>query len=134
FASAGRNAVSATPEPINARRDSMGTPPWGRMIPISAMRDVVEPWFRGLRDRICARLEQLDGTARFKRTSWQRPGGGGGEMSEIRGDLFEKGGCNFSAVAGERYPGVPEGRVSEEDEALGIRPPRAEEIAGKPFF
>jgi coproporphyrinogen III oxidase len=55
-------------------------------------------------------------------------------MSEIRGGLFEKGGCNFSAVSGDRYPGVPEGKVAEGDEALGIRPPRPEEIAGKPFF
>jgi len=98
------------------------------------MRAEVEPFFRGLRDRICARLEELDGSAAFKRTSWQRPGGGGGEMSEIRGELFEKGGCNFSAVSGDRYPGVPEGKVADGDGALGIRPPRAEEIAGKPFF
>src|SRR5205085_10670695 len=97
-------------------------------------RAEVEQRFRALRDRVVARLEELEGGAKFRRTAWQRPGGGGGEMSELRGELFEKGGCNFSSVSGDRYPGVPEGRVADGDEALGVRPPRAEEIAGKPFF
>ena len=100
-------------------------------------REEVEQHFRALRDRIVARLEALEGGARFQRKVWQRPGGGGGEMSELRGELFEKGGCNFSAVAGERYPFVPSEGIkapSPGDDALGIRPPRAEELAGKPFF
>jgi len=97
------------------------------------LRAEVEAHFRGLRDKICARIEELDG-GRFRRTAWQRPGGGGGEMSELRGELFEKGGCNFSAVFGDRYPAVPESRVADGDAALGVIPPRAEEIAGKPFF
>jgi coproporphyrinogen III oxidase len=96
-------------------------------------RSDVEQAFRGLRDRIVARLEALDG-GRFKRTNWERPGGGGGEMSELRGELFEKGGCNFSAVHGERYPTVPEGRANEADLKLGIRAPQAAEVAGQPFF
>jgi coproporphyrinogen III oxidase len=115
-------------------------------------RAEVEAYFRGLRDRIVQRLGGLDG-GQFKRTTWERPGGGGGEMSELRGALFEKGGCNFSAVSGDRYPSVPgagaqaEGRTSaqatqaraqaaqaEEDALLGIVPPRPEELAGKPFF
>jgi coproporphyrinogen III oxidase len=61
-------------------------------------------------------------------------GGGGGEMSEIRGQLFEKGGCNFSAVHGERYPTVPEGKADEADARLGVRAPSAAEVAGRPFF
>src|SRR5437016_10590355 len=102
---------------------------------MQAFRAEVEQRFRELRDRIVAGLEQLEGSgATFRRTGWQRPGGGGGEMSELRGEVFEKGGCNFSSVSGDRYPGVPEGRVAEGDDALGVRPPRAEEIAGKPFF
>jgi coproporphyrinogen III oxidase len=91
------------------------------------LRADVEEHFRGLRDRIVARLEQLEPSgAKFARTTWRRPGGGGGEMSEIRGELFEKGGCNFSSVSGERYPAVPEGSTPGA--------PRAEEVAGKPFF
>src|SRR5260370_40704799 len=75
-----------------------------------ALRAYVEEHFRGLRDRIVARLEQLEPSgAKFVRTAWRRPAGGGGEMSEIRGELFEKGGCNLSSVAGERYPAAPAG-------------------------
>ena len=72
------------------------------------MREKVEHGFRELRDRIVAGLQALEGPgATFRRTSWQRPGGGGGEMSELRGELFEKGGCNFSAVHGEKFPRLP---------------------------
>jgi coproporphyrinogen III oxidase len=105
-----------------------------------AFRDEVEERFRELRDRIVARLTELEGGARFQRKSWERPGGGGGEMSELRGELFEKGGCNFSAVHGERYPLAPgagaqaEGRAAGEDAALGVQPPRQDELAAKPFF
>ena len=112
---------------------------------MSGFRSQVEEQFRGLRDRIVERLGELDG-GQFVRRRWERPGGGGGEMSELRGALFEKGGCNFSAVHGDRYPVVPgagaqgEGRTSAQeaqqadDARLGILPPRAEEMAGKPFF
>jgi coproporphyrinogen III oxidase len=92
---------------------------------VSKFRAEVEQRFRELRDRIVARLEELEGGgATFARRAWQRPGGGGGEMSELRGELFEKGGCNFSAVSGERYPGVPEGEGAPGDD----------ELRGKPFF
>src|SRR3954469_1615348 len=96
-------------------------------------RAEVEQAFRGLRDRIVARLGELEG-GEFVRKTWERSGGGGGEMSEIRGELFEKGGCNFSAVHGERYPTVPEGNANEADERLGIRARTPAEVAGKPFF
>ncbi len=39
--------------------------------------------------------------ARFARTAWDRPGGGGGEMSLLRGQVFEKAGVNISVVAGD---------------------------------
>src|SRR5205809_77353 len=49
---------------------------------MDAFRGEVEGHFRALRDRIVAHLQQLEGpSAQFQRTSWQRPGGGGGEMS-----------------------------------------------------
>ena len=95
--------------------------------------------FKALRDRIVAKLSELEGKP-FERKAWTRPEGGGGEMSFVRGELFEKGGCNFSAVHGSRYPVAPgagaqaEGRAAAEDLALGIRPPLAEELAGRPFF
>jgi coproporphyrinogen III oxidase len=116
---------------------------------MAALRGEAQEFFRGLRDRICARLEELDG-GKFQRTKWERPGGGGGEMSELRGEVFEKGGCNFSAVWGDRYPAAVDQAATssspstppstststsrDEDAKFGIRPPTPSELAGKPFF
>ena len=51
---------------------------------------------------ICAALESLDGTGRFRHDPWQRPGGGGGTTCVLAdGDLFEKAGVNVSQVYGE---------------------------------
>jgi coproporphyrinogen III oxidase len=62
-------------------------------------------FFKTLQDQICAALEQLDGGGRFKQDSWEREGGGGGRTRVlVEGDLFEKGGVNFSEVHGEMSP------------------------------
>src|SRR3954447_15324331 len=66
------------------------------------MRERASAYFRGLQDRICAALEQLDGRAPFREDAWQREGGGGGRTRVIAdGAVFEKGGVNFSEVHGE---------------------------------
>src|SRR6266849_43836 len=71
-----------------------------------------EAWFAQLRDRICAAFEAIEDefvgerpaerpAGRFERSGWQRPGGGGGTISMMRGRVFEKVGVNISTVEGE---------------------------------
>ncbi len=91
-----------------------------------------ESWFNDLRDRICAAFEALEDAlegaerpaGRFQRSEWQRPGGGGGVMSVMRGRVFEKVGVNVSTVSGdfdEKFRGqVPGTEVSAAFWAGGI--------------
>lgn len=74
-------------------------------------KELARSWFETLRDRICAAFEAIedDGApgeaGRFERKQWARPtedgsDGGGGEMSVMRGGVFEKVGVNVSTVSG----------------------------------
>jgi coproporphyrinogen III oxidase len=75
-------------------------------------------WFRQLRDKICAQFEAIEEEyvvsnnqpieieidplkAKFERKIWDRSEGGGGEMSVMKGNVFEKVGVNISTVFGE---------------------------------
>jgi coproporphyrinogen III oxidase len=88
---------------------------------LEARKARVQTWFEGLRDEICAALERLEdalptGAAfaarpagRFARTRWSRTDysgapGGGGEMSIMKGRVFEKVGVHVSTVFGEFAP------------------------------
>ena len=73
-------------------------------------REVTTKWFESLRDQICQSYEDIElefansnniDTATFQRTKWPREGGGGGVMSIMRGNVFEKVGVNISTVHGE---------------------------------
>lgn len=78
---------------------------------LSQRQNRAAEWFRDLRDQICAEFEKLEdeltGTfaehepGRFERKAWDRAEGGGGEMSIMRGRVFEKVGVNISTVYGE---------------------------------
>ncbi len=58
--------------------------------------------FRVIQDNICKGLEGVDGKAKFIEDKWNRSGGGGGRTRVIQhGDVFEKGGVNFSEVFGK---------------------------------
>lgn len=63
-------------------------------------KEEIKTWFMQLQDEICASLETLDGSGRFKEDLWKRQGGGGGRSRAIEGKRIEKGGVNFSAVEG----------------------------------
>ncbi|MFN4258498.1 MAG: oxygen-dependent coproporphyrinogen oxidase [Gemmataceae bacterium] len=66
------------------------------------MREQIVRYLKGLQDRICAGLEEIDGQARFREDAWQREGGGGGRTRVlIEGGVFEKAGVNFSDVHGQ---------------------------------
>ncbi|MDF2964814.1 MAG: coproporphyrinogen oxidase [Rickettsiaceae bacterium] len=74
---------------------------------------VTSNWFQNLRDQFCHAFEAIEQeyaaqndteAACFERKIWQREGGGGGEMSLMRGQVFEKVGVNISTVHGEFSP------------------------------
>jgi coproporphyrinogen III oxidase len=68
---------------------------------LDEQKDTAAAWFRQLRDAICAEFEAIENSSRFIRTPWQREDGGGGEMSLMKGKMFEKVGVNISTVHGE---------------------------------
>jgi coproporphyrinogen III oxidase len=79
----------------------------------------VKRYLNDLHDRITAAVEGLD-TAKFRRDSWARPEGGGGESRILaEGTVFERAGVSFSHVFGDKMP----------QSASTQRP----EIAGAPF-
>ncbi len=66
------------------------------------MKDKFYSYIQELQDKITAKLEQIDGKARFQEDLWKRPEGGGGRTRVIEnGDVFEKGGVNISGVHGK---------------------------------
>lgn len=65
----------------------------------------VKHYLLALQDELTQEIESADGTARFKRDSWQRAQGGGGESRVLRnGAVFEQAGINFSFVHGKKLP------------------------------
>jgi len=69
-------------------------------------REEIVAYLKDLRERCIAGFESVETRgARFERTSWPYgKGTGGGEMSVIRGDTFEKAAVNWSGVSGEKFP------------------------------
>ncbi len=66
--------------------------------------EAVKSYLQGLHARIVNALEEVDGKA-FIADSWQRPEGGGGLSRVIEeGNVFERGGVNFSHVVGKSLP------------------------------
>jgi coproporphyrinogen III oxidase len=79
--------------------------------------------YQQIQDEICAALEQVDGKAKFEEEKWEREGGGGGRTRIIQnGNIFEKGGVNFSAVHGQLPLGLRKALNVEHDDffATGV--------------
>jgi coproporphyrinogen III oxidase len=78
----------------------------------------IKDYLHELQDNIVSRLEHLDGRP-FRRDAWERPAGGGGVSALIEeGNLFERGGVNFSHVMG---PGLPPSATAHRPELAGRR-------------
>ena len=66
------------------------------------MKNKFYSYIQELQDTITSKLEEIDGSAKFREDIWKRPEGGGGRTRVIEdGSVFEKGGVNISAVHGE---------------------------------
>lgn len=69
---------------------------------VSPLAEKMESFVRALQNQICEALEAVDGSGKFQKVNWQRPGGGGGESRILNnGKVFEKAGVNVSAVHGD---------------------------------
>jgi len=74
-------------------------------IDLDALHREAADYFRGLQNRICKALEQVEaqkpGGARFSEDAWKHANGGGGITRVLtQGSVFEKAGVNFSKVTG----------------------------------
>jgi coproporphyrinogen III oxidase len=79
--------------------------------------------YQQIQDEICAALELVDGKAQFEEEKWVREGGGGGRTRIIQnGNVFEKGGVNFSAVEGQLPDSVKKALKVDQDDffATGV--------------
>ena len=69
---------------------------------IKEKKELASNWFRDLRDTFCSSFELIEGNKySFERKSWPHRHSGGGEMSIMKGEVFEKVGVNISTVSGK---------------------------------
>jgi coproporphyrinogen III oxidase len=74
---------------------------------INGMTDkvAVKKYLLGLQNGVCSALQAEDTKALFQEDRWSREEGGGGcSRTIINGNMFEKGGVNFSHVRGTQLP------------------------------
>jgi coproporphyrinogen III oxidase len=67
-------------------------------------REEIVDFLKNLRDLIVKQFESFEPMDRFVRTPWQHKSGGGGEISLLRGKVFEKAAVNWSGVSGDQFP------------------------------
>lgn len=72
---------------------------------IANKRELIVVFLKSLRDEIVTAFEALEPHHRFVKKNWHyHAGTGGGEMTVLRGDVFEKAAVNWSGVWGKNYP------------------------------
>lgn len=69
-------------------------------ISIENKKKLTSSWFQNLQNQMISSFETLD-TKKFQKKTWDRPGGGGGIMAIMKGEVFEKVGVNSSVVHGK---------------------------------
>lgn len=76
-------------------------------VKFSSQQDRAKDWFESLRDQTCREFEAIEAEyskeiqPSFQKKSWNREQGGGGVISLMKGNVFEKVGVNVSTVYGE---------------------------------
>lgn len=68
-------------------------------------RESIVLFLKNLRDTIVKAFESFEPQQRFQRKPWNHHSGGGGEISLLHGEVFEKAAVNWSGVSGSAFPG-----------------------------
>jgi len=90
------------------------------------MIEQVKKYLVQLQESICSDLESLDGRAIFEKDHWTKKDGNGSGITNVicDGNVFEKGGVNFSIVEGNKMPksatALRPGLEGREYTALGV--------------
>lgn len=71
---------------------------------LSPSKQQIILFLKQLRDEIIENFHSVEVTGQFERKVWDHHSGGGGEMSVLRGEVFEKAAVNWSAVSGDNFP------------------------------
>lgn len=67
-------------------------------------RTAIVTFLKDLRNTIIQKFQAFEKKEQFVRKEWAHATGGGGEISLLRGDVFEKAAVNWSGVSGPNYP------------------------------
>lgn len=71
---------------------------------MTTARNEIVAFLKALRNEIIQRFETLEPSHKFQRKEWSHHSGGGGEISVLRGEVFEKAAVNWSGVSGDKFP------------------------------
>lgn len=65
----------------------------------------IETFLKELRNQIVEKFSTLEKKERFQKTTWNYQNGqGGGEISLLKGEVFEKAAVNWSGIRGDNFP------------------------------